>query len=185
MQHMNQQGKNKSAFVLEEAPTLFIPGLEQLPATARSNDVVTVLCVQDFAQLSNLYGSKLAEVMRNTLGNQFFGMSGNLSTGEYVAKMAGDYMGVRWSYTDSSESKSDTAFLGKEPYLTAHQVATQPPGHFIVKVAGKKPQFFSTQLRSSDLTSKTIPVHIEGYKLTDLIEENWRKIHREVERIME
>jgi len=185
MQHMNQQGKHKSVFILDEAPTLFIPGLEHLPATARSNNVSTMLCVQDFAQLSNLYGSRLAEVMRNTLGNQFFGMSGNLSTGEYVAKMAGDYMGVRWSYTDSSESKSDTASLGKEPYLTAHQVATQPPGHFIVKVAGKKPQFFSTQLRSSDLAAKSIPLRIERSKLNGLIEENWKRIHQEVEKILE
>jgi hypothetical protein len=185
MQHMNQQGKHRSVFILDEAPTLFIPGLEHLPATARSNHVATMLCVQDFAQLSNLYGSRLAEVMRNNLGNQFFGMSGNLSTGEYVAKMAGEYMGVRWSYTDSSESKSDTVSLSKEPYLTAHQVATQPPGHFIVKVAGKDPQFFATQLRASTLPAKPIPVRMEGYKLANLIDENWRRIHKEVEKILE
>jgi len=182
---MNQQGKHKSIFILDEAPTLFIPGLENLPATARSNNVATMLCVQDFAQLSNLYGSRIAEVMRNTLGNQFFGMSGNLSTGEYVSKMAGEYMGVRWAYTDSSESKSDTASLGKESYLNAHQVATQPPGHFIVKVAGTKPQFFSTQLKSTTLTTKAIPVRMERSKLSDLIEENWKKIHQDVKKIVE
>jgi hypothetical protein len=185
MQHMNQQGKYKSVFILDEAPTLFIPGLESLPATARSNNIATMLCVQDFAQLSGLYGTRLAEVMRNTLGNQFFGMSGNLSTSEYVSKMAGEYTGVRWSYTDSSESKSDTASLGKEPFLNAHQVATQPPGHFIVKVAGTKPQFFSTQLKSTTLATKAIPVRTERSKLLGLIEENWKKIHQDVKKIFE
>lgn len=185
MQQMNQQGKHKSVFMLDEAPTLFIPGLEQLPATARSNNLTTVLCVQDFAQLQSLYGHKLAEVLRNNLGNQFFGMTGNLATGEYVAKMAGEYVGVRWSYTNSSASSSDTASLGKEAYLTAHQVAAQPPGHFIVKVAGKRPEFFAAQLRAPSSAEKPIPVRIERNKLAGLMEENWKKIHQEMKKMVE
>ena len=184
MQQMNQQGKHKSVFMLDEAPTLFIPDLEQLPATARSNHLTTVLCVQDFAQLQNLYGPKLAEVLRNNLGNQFFGMTGNLATGEYVAKLAGEYMGVRWSYTHSPAHSSDTASLVKESYLTAHQVATQPPGHFMVKVAGKRPRFFAAQLRAPRSCAQAIPVRIASDKLSALLEANWQQLHQEVGQIV-
>ena len=34
---MNQAGKHHSAILLDEAPTLYIPKLEIIPATARSN----------------------------------------------------------------------------------------------------------------------------------------------------
>jgi hypothetical protein len=184
MYQMNQPCKHKSLFILDEAPTLFIPGLEQLPATARSNSVSTVLCVQDFAQLSQLYGTKLAEVLRNNLGNQFFGMTGSLTTSEYVSKMAGEYMGVRWSYTDSSNDSSDTASLDKTPYIKAHQVASQPPGHFIIKVGGNSPQFYSTQLKAPFPLSRPIPELITRSKLAKLMEDQWGKIHNEVKNIL-
>jgi hypothetical protein len=45
---MNQQGKRHSFFLLDEGPTLFIPKLDQLPATARSNKVATIYMAQTF-----------------------------------------------------------------------------------------------------------------------------------------
>jgi type IV secretory pathway TraG/TraD family ATPase VirD4 len=158
--------------------------LEHLPATARANEVATVLCVQDFAQLQNMYGQKLAESIRNNLGNQFFGMTNNLDTAEYITKMAGEYTQVRTSVSESSQDWSETVSLGKEHYLTAHQVSTQPPGHFITKVAGRSPQFFETQLKARKLSMKPPDPIMSETRLSTLVDDQWKTIHREVQRII-
>lgn len=180
MKHMNQQGKHKSIFLLDEAPTLFIPGLENLPATDRSNNVSTIVCVQDFEQLKNMYGSSKAEVIRNNLGNQFFGMTSNLTTGAYVSKMAGSYTNVKTSINISDKDDTVTKSLGKESYLTPNYIASQPPGHFAIKVAGNKPQFIATYLSNDGYVSSGIPGNVDvGMEMK--VEENWERIHNEVD----
>ncbi|WP_432465994.1 TraM recognition domain-containing protein [Candidatus Cardinium hertigii] len=185
MKHMNQQGKHKSIFLLDEAPTLFIPGLENLPATARSNNISTIVCVQDFEQLKQMYGNSRAEVIRNNLGNQFFGMTSNLTTGDYVSKMAGSYTNIRTAIHISDKDDTFTRSLGKESYLTPHYLASQPPGHFTIKVAGKKPQFLATYLSNVSYASNSvikIPSNF-GNELNKKIEDNWERIHNEVDQI--
>jgi type IV secretory pathway TraG/TraD family ATPase VirD4 len=188
IKNMNQQGKHPSIFILDEAPTLFIPGLANLPATARSNQVVSVIAVQDFAQLQSIYGNKAAETIRNNLANQFFGMTNNLGTAEYVSKMAGFYHQMRTSVSDSSgpqgSSSSQTASLHKEQYVDAHQVASQPSGHFITKVTGKSPQFFETQLKALKLSMKPPDPIMSETRLSTLVDDQWKTIHREVQRII-
>lgn len=182
MKHMNQQGKHKSIFLLDEAPTLFIPGLENLPATARSNNVSTIVCVQDFEQLKNMYGSSKAEVIRNNLGNQFFGMTSNLTTGNYVSTMAGSYTNVKTSINISDKEDTMTKSLGKEAYLTPNYIASQPPGHFTIKIAGNKPKFIATYLSNPGYGLVGM---LERYDngLSRKIEDNWERIHDEVDGI--
>lgn len=186
MKNMNQQGKNRSIFMLDEAPTLFIPGLENLPATARSNNLCTVICVQDFSQLQSLYGDNLAGVIRNNLGNQFFGMTGNLDTGSYVSKLAGEYTHFQTSLHVSgdffNEKISKTTTLGKEQYLPPSLLSRQSPGSFVVKVAGSRPKFLSTSLKGVGYVKKLPPLPV--YHPGDLrikLDSNWVKIHNEVE----
>ena len=188
MKHMNQQGKHKSIFVLDEAPTLFIPDLAQLPATARANKIVSVVGVQDFVQLQHMYGHKVAETLRNNLGNQFFGMTNNLETAEYVSKMAGFYqqekITVGDSYGPQGHTSSDTSSLHKEAYVDPHRVTTQPPGHFIVKTTGMEPRFFSAHLKRQAIDLKP-PLQIISRKRIDtLIEEKWRNIHKDVKKLL-
>ncbi|MGI2257548.1 type IV secretory system conjugative DNA transfer family protein [Candidatus Cardinium hertigii] len=182
MKHMNQQGKHKAIFLLDEAPTLFIPGLENLPATARSNNVSTIVCVQDFEQLKHMYGSSQAEIIRNNLGNQFFGMTSNLTTGAYVSKMSGSYTNIRTSINMSDKNDTVTKSLGKESYLDPSHLAAQPPGHFIIKVAGNKPQFIATYLSNAKYEIGSIPSNVDG-GLERKVEENWERIHSEVDEI--
>lgn len=182
MKHMNQQGKHKSIFLLDEASTLFIPGLENLPATARSNNVSTIVCVQDFEQLKHMYGSSKAEVIRNNLGNQFFGMTSNLTTGAYVSKMVGSCTNVKTSINISDKDDTVTKSLGKESYLTPNYIASQPPGHFTIKVAGKKPQFLATYLSNTSYPAVGIPSKFDS-ELDRKMEDNWENIHSEVDGI--
>lgn len=86
---LNQKGKLKSMFLIDEFPTVFIPGVEQLPATARSNRVATILACQDIAQMTDMYGKEKSETVLSNLGNQFFGRTTNPQTAERVSKIFG------------------------------------------------------------------------------------------------
>ena len=50
----------KSCVIIDELPTIFFKGLDNLIATARSNKVAVVLGFQDFSQLKRDYGDKEA-----------------------------------------------------------------------------------------------------------------------------
>src|SRR5690606_34678464 len=57
---VNQKGKLKSSLIFDEFPTIYLSGIDNLIATARSNKVSTCLGVQDFSQLRKDYGREQA-----------------------------------------------------------------------------------------------------------------------------
>lgn len=146
MQQMNQQGKNKSIFCIDELPTLFINKLSNLPATARSNKVSTVLSVQSYAQLERDYTPKDAEVILGNLGNQFFGMTNEYKTAERVVKMFGDHKIREFGFSESDSGQSRSHSYKKEGIFQARDIMGQDIGRFSGKIAGGKPPLFSVQL---------------------------------------
>ena len=70
---VNKKGRLKSSIIIDELPTVFIKGLDNLIATARSNKVAVLLGFQDFSQLIRDYTDKEAKVIINTVGNIFSG----------------------------------------------------------------------------------------------------------------
>ena len=111
MKVLNQPNKAKSIFLVDEFPTIYIPNVEQLPATARSNKVSTVLACQDISQIVDGYGREKGDTILSNLGNQFYGRTTNIQTAERVSKIFGKYDKTKIStssksWLDTSETKS-------------------------------------------------------------------------------
>ena len=106
---MNRQGQHHSLFLVDELPTLYIPNLDRIPATARKNKIATVLSVQDYSQLEDKYGEKKAEVITSVLSNQFFGNSKNPKTAERVSRLYGRY---DQAFETTSEGRSSGTSSG-------------------------------------------------------------------------
>ena len=70
---INKKGQLKSSVIIDELPTIYFRGLDNLIATARSNKVAVCLGFQDFSQLTRDYGDKESKVIQNTVGNIFSG----------------------------------------------------------------------------------------------------------------
>lgn len=70
---INKKGQLKSSVIIDELPTIYFRGLDNLIATARSNKVAVCLGFQDFSQLNRDYGDKESKVIQNTVGNIFSG----------------------------------------------------------------------------------------------------------------
>lgn len=73
MKLINVHNRSPSSLILDELPTLYFMGLDNLMATARSNKVSTVLGFQDLEQLKRDYGDKAAQTIFNIAGNVFSG----------------------------------------------------------------------------------------------------------------
>ncbi|WP_159639000.1 type IV secretory system conjugative DNA transfer family protein, partial [Sphingobacterium composti Ten et al. 2007 non Yoo et al. 2007] len=76
-------------FMLDEFPTVYVPNVEQLPATARSNKVATILACQDIAQMVDKYGKEKTDTILSNLGNQFYGRTTNPQTAQRVSQIFG------------------------------------------------------------------------------------------------
>ncbi len=72
---INKKKQLKSSVIIDELPTIYFRGLDNLIATARSNKVAVCLGFLDFSQLTRDYGDKESKVIQNTVGNVFSGKS--------------------------------------------------------------------------------------------------------------
>lgn len=86
---MNQQHKHPSFVLIDEGATIYVPGLEVIPATARSNQVAMLYMTQDVAQMVDAYGKDKTQVLISNLNNQFFGKINSAETAKLVSDMVG------------------------------------------------------------------------------------------------
>ncbi|WP_019991021.1 type IV secretory system conjugative DNA transfer family protein [Rudanella lutea] len=91
VKRMNRQGKHHSILLLDEAPTIYIPNFEQIPATGRSSQIATVYMCQDLSQVRKYYGEKESQMILGTLSNQFYGAVSSAETAKYVSQLIGKH----------------------------------------------------------------------------------------------
>jgi Type IV secretory pathway, VirD4 components len=131
---INHKKKLKCGVLLDELPTIYLKGLDNLIATARSNKVAIVLGAQDKSQLRRDYGEKESDVIFNTVGNIFSGqVSGK--TAEELSRTFGKEFRRRESQTRSIESDSVNVSFQQEELLPVSTIETLTQGVFFGKVA--------------------------------------------------
>lgn len=158
MRQMNKPNQNKSVVLLDEAPTIYIPNIEQIPATARSNKIATIFGVQDFSQLADNYGQDKAQIILANLGNQFFGRVTNGKTAEMVQKLfskedrtfinknTGTGTGGTIVHTQSNQSRGKSETIQERDRVKVSDLINLDPGEFYGIIAeGKPKEFLKTQ----------------------------------------
>ena len=73
LKEINTQGKQPCSVIIDELPTMYFMGLDNLIATARSNKISTTIGMQDLEQLKRDYGNEVAATIFNIVGNIFSG----------------------------------------------------------------------------------------------------------------
>lgn len=158
MAQMNNPGKQKSIFMVDEFPTINLQNIDVFIGTARKHSVSTILAVQDFNQAIRDYGEKSAKILKSSCGTQAYGMTGNENTAKEIENLFGETKEAQESFShQDSGSSSTTESLQKDKIVKARDVAGQSVGHFIGKVAGGKPPFFNIQFKMCHFESKEIP----------------------------
>ena len=131
---INHKGKRKCGVLLDELPTIFIKGLDNLIATARSNKVAIVLGAQDKTQLIRDYTQKEADVIFNTVGNIFAGQV-NGKTAEELNKSFGREKRRQESQTQNIDSESLNVSFHDEELMPIRKIETLTQGYFFGKIA--------------------------------------------------
>lgn len=136
---INHKGKRKCGVLLDELPTIFIKGLDNLIATARSNKVAIVLGAQDKSQLIRDYSQKEADVIFNTVGNIFAGQV-NGKTAEDLSRSFGKEFREQQSQTQNIDSESLNISFHQEELMPISKIETLTQGYFFGKVADNNNQ---------------------------------------------
>ena len=131
---INKKGQLKSSVIIDELPTIYFRGLDNLIATARSNKVAVLLGFQDYSQLTRDYGDKESKVIQNTVGNVFSGQVVG-ETAKILSERFGKVLQKRQSMTINQREKSTSISTQMDSLIPASKISNLTQGMFVGAVA--------------------------------------------------
>ena len=131
---INKKGQLKSSVIIDELPTIYFRGLDNLIATARSNKVAVCLGFQDFSQLKRDYGDKEAAVVMNTVGNIFSGQVVGESA-KNLSERFGKILQKRQSISINRQDTSTSISTQLDSLIPASKISNLTQGMFVGSVS--------------------------------------------------
>ncbi|MBN3583375.1 YWFCY domain-containing protein [Algoriphagus aestuarii] len=190
---VNQKGKLKSSLVFDEFPTIYFNGIDNLIATARSNKVACCLGVQDYSQLRKDYGREQADVIMNTVGNFISGQV-LADTAKQISERFGRIIQNRESISINSSETSLSKSTQLDQAVPASTISALSSGEFVGMVADTPEQKIALKAFHSEIINdhQALKQEEESFRPIpkvreinqDQVEENYRKIKRDVEEII-
>ncbi len=198
---INQKGKLKSSVIIDELPTIYFRGLDNLIATARSNKVAVCLGFQDFSQLERDYGDKEAKVIQNTVGNIFSGQVVG-DTARTLSDRFGKIVQLRESRSVSTESVTTSTNTQLDSLIPPSKIANLTQGVFVGAVADNFDQRIEQKIFHAEIVidNETIKTETAAYvpipeissfigedgtdRMQEIIQENYYRIKADVDAIV-
>ena len=131
---INKKKQLKSSVIIDELPTIYFRGLDNLIATARSNKVAVCLGFQDFSQLTRDYGDKESKVIQNTVGNVFSGQVVG-ETAKTLSERFGKVLQQRQSMTINRNDRSTSISTQLDSLIPASKISNLTQGMFVGAVS--------------------------------------------------
>ena len=131
---INKKHQLKSSVIIDELPTIYFRGLDNLIATARSNKVAVCLGFQDFSQLRRDYGDKESRVIENTVGNIFSGQVVG-ETAKTLSERFGKVLQKRQSMTINRNDKSTSISTQMDSLIPPSKISNLTQGMFVGAVS--------------------------------------------------
>ena len=198
---INKKGMLKSSVIIDELPTIYFKGLDNLIATARSNKVAVCLGFQDFSQLVRDYGDKEAKVVQNTVGNIFSGQVVG-ETAKTLSDRFGKVLQKRQSMTINRQDTSTSINTQMDSLIPPSKISTLTQGMFVGAVSDNFDERIDQKIFHAEIVVdnakvaketnayKTIPIITDftdenGNDIMDeMVKENYINIKNEVKQIV-
>ena len=164
---INHQGRNKCAVLLDEMPTVYLPGLDKILNTCRSNGVVFVVGGQDVSQFYRDYGKKEADVLINTPGTTFIGQV-NGESAKTMSQVFGKLDRVRESESIGRSNDSVSISMQEKEILPARKIETLSTGTFFGRVADTHSDKIERKLFCAEIQRDNEAVASEKKKWVDI-----------------
>ena len=194
---INKKKQLKSSVIIDELPTIYFRGLDNLIATARSNKVAVCLGFQDFSQLTRDYGDKESKVIQNTVGNVFSGQVVG-ETAKTLSERFGKVLQQRQSMTINRSDKSTSISTQMDSLIPASKISNLTQGMFVGAVSDNFDERIDQKIFHAEIVVDSakvsaemkayqpIPVIVEfknedgSDNLKETIEANYRKVKQEI-----
>ena len=194
---INKKGQLKSSVIIDELPTIYFKGLDNLIATARSNKVAVCLGFQDFSQLTRDYGDKESKVIQNTVGNVFSGQVVG-ETAKTLSERFGKVLQQRQSMTINRNDKSTSISTQMDSLIPASKISNLTQGIFVGAVSDNFDERIDQKIFHAEIVVDSVKVSAEmkAYQpipvivefknedgsdnLKETIEANYRKVKQEI-----
>jgi hypothetical protein len=197
IKEINQKHRQHSFICMDEFPSLYTQGIDQLIATARSNKVAVLLGMQDFTQITRDYGKEVADVIINICGNIFCGQVVR-ETAKAIQDMLGKILQERESLNLNRGETTRVLNTQMEFIIPESKIANFSQGQFAVKVADNFDQQLKLKISNGMININPsirahankhqlpiitkFPVDEEGNSLKDkILQENYRRIREEID----
>ena len=182
---INKKGMLKSSVIIDELPTIYFKGLDNLIATARSNKVAVCLGFQDFSQLVRDYGDKEAKVVMNTVGNIFSGQVVG-ETAKTLSERFGKVLQKRQSITINRQDKSTSINTQMDSLIPPSKISGLTQGMFVGSVSDNFDERIEQKIFHAEIVvdNEKVAAETKTYKsipvITDLTDENGNDCMREM-----
>ena len=194
---INKKKQLKSSVIIDELPTIYFRGLDNLIATARSNKVAVCLGFQDFSQLTRDYGDKESKVIQNTVGNIFSGQVMG-ETAKTLSERFGKVLQQRQSMTINRNDKSTSISTQMDSLIPASKISNLTQGMFVGAVSDNFDERIDQKIFHAEIVVdcakvsaemkayQPIPVIVDFKnedglnKQKESIEANYRKVKEEI-----
>ena len=198
---VNKKGQLKSAIIIDELPTIYFKGLDNLIATARSNKVATLRGFQDFSQLKRDYGDKEAAVVMNTVGNIFSGQVVG-ETAKTLSERFGKVLQKRQSMTINRNDTSTSISTQMDSLIPQSKISTLTQGMFVGAVADNFDERIDQKIFHAEIVVDSAKVKAEtaNYRkiplitdftdedgidrMKEVVQENYERIKAETSQIV-
>ena len=182
---INKKGRLKSSVVIDELPTIYFKGLDNLIATARSNKVAVLLGFQDFSQLTRDYGDKEAKVVMNTVGNIFSGQVVG-DTAKTLSERFGKVLQKRQSMTINRNDKSTSISTQLDSLIPASKISNLTQGMFVGAIADNFDERIEQKIFHAEIiiNNEKVVAETRAYKsipvITNFTDENGKDCMKEM-----
>jgi len=194
---INKKRQLKSSVIIDELPTIYFRGLDNLIATARSNKVAVCLGFQDFSQLTRDYGDKESKVIQNTVGNVFSGQVVG-ETAKTLSERFGKVLQQRQSMTINRNDKSTSISTQMDSLIPASKICNLTQGMFVGAVSDNFDERIDQKIFHAEIVvdSNKVSAEMKAYQqipiitnfknedgpdnLKETIETNYKRIKQEV-----
>lgn len=147
---INKKDRLKSSVIIDELPTIYFRGLDNLIATARSNKVSVCLGFQDFSQLTRDYGDKESKVIQNTVGNIFSGQVVG-ETAKSLSERFGKVLQKRQSLSINRNDTSTSISTQLDNLIPASKISNLTQGFFVGSVSDNFDQRIEQKIFHSEI----------------------------------
>ena len=194
---INKKKQLKSSVIIDELPTIYFRGLDNLIATARSNKVAVCLGFQDFSQLTRDYGDKESKVIQNTVGNVFSGQVVG-ETAKTLSERFGKVLQQRQSMTINRNDKSTSISTQLDSLIPASKISNLTQGMFVGAVSDNFDERIEQKIFHAEIVvdSAKVSAEMKAYQpipvinifrnenssdnLKEAIEANYKRIKQDI-----